>query len=101
MTARTLLLALSRRPSIGSTMDRMPITRRLVRRFVAGRTSDEAFRVIAGYDARGFKTAVTYLGENVVTPADAEQATATYAALLDEIARRRLDCLPSLKLTPR
>ena len=99
MTARTLLLALSRRSTIGATMDRWPMTRRLVRRFVAGRTADDALRVIADLDARGFMTAVTYLGENVVTPADAEAATATYAALVDEVARRRLRCLPSLKLT--
>ena len=99
MSLRALLLSLSQRPAIGATMDRLPLTRRLVRRFVAGRTADEAFGVIAGLDARGLKTAVTYLGENVVTPADADAATATYLAILDEITRRRLDCLPSLKLT--
>jgi len=42
---------------------------------------------------------VTYLGENVEAPADAEQAAATYLDLLDEIARRRLAAVPSLKLT--
>ena len=99
MTLRTLLLALSRRPKIGVAMDRLPATRRFVRRFVAGRAASDAFRVIADLDARRVATAVTYLGENVVTPADAEQATQTYLELLDEIARRRLRCLPSLKLT--
>ena len=99
MTLRSLLLALAQRPRIGAAMDRLPVTRRFVRRFVAGRTADDAFRVIAALDGRGLMTAVTYLGENVVTPADAEKATASYAALLDEIARRRLRCLPSLKLT--
>ena len=99
MTLRTLLLALSRRPKIGVAIDRWPVTRRFVRRFVAGRTAGDAFRVIANLDARRLATAVTYLGENVVTPADAEQATQTYLELLDEIARRRLRCLPSLKLT--
>ena len=99
MTLRALLLALSQRPTIGAVMDRLPITRRFVRRFVAGRTAEDAFRVIAALDARGLMTAVTYLGENVATPADAEQATGTYLALLDDIARRRVRCLPSLKLT--
>ena len=99
MTLRALLLALSQRPTIGAVLDRLPITRRFVRRFVAGRTVEEAFRVIAALDARGLMTAVTYLGENVATPADAEQATGTYLALLDDIARRRVRCLPSLKLT--
>jgi proline dehydrogenase len=99
MTARTVLLALSRRPKIGVAMDRLPLTRRFVRRFVAGQTSKDAFDVIAGLDARGLATAVTYLGENVATPADADAATRTYLALLDEIARRGVRCLPSLKLT--
>ena len=98
-TLRTLLLALSRRPKIGVAMDRLPVTRRFVRRFVAGRTAGDAFGVLTDLDARGLATAVTYLGENVVTPADAAQATETYLELLDEIARRRLRCQPSLKLT--
>jgi proline dehydrogenase len=99
MNPRALLLALSQRPKIGAVMDRLPLTRRLVRRFVAGETADEAFRVIAALDARGLMTAVTYLGENVVTPADADKATRVYLDLLDRIERGRLRCLPSLKLT--
>jgi proline dehydrogenase len=42
---------------------------------------------------------VTYLGENVVTPADADQATRVYLDLVEEIRRRRLRCEPSIKLT--
>lgn len=99
MSLRTLLLALSRRPAIGAVMERLPITRGLVRRFVAGRSAAEAFSVIDTLEARGLTTAVTYLGENVVTPADAGQATAAYLALIDDIARRRLRCEPSVKLT--
>ena len=99
MSLRALLLALSRRPAIGAAMDRLPLTRRLVRRFVAGRTPAEAFQVVGTLEARGLMTAVTYLGENVTTPADADQATRIYLDLLGEIEQRRLRCLPSLKLT--
>jgi proline dehydrogenase len=99
MSLRTLLLALSQRSRIGATMDRLPLTRRFVRRFVAGSTADDAFRTIVALEAQGLMTAVTYLGENVVTPADAAHATTTYLELVDEIARRHLRCLPSLKLT--
>ena len=99
MSSRTLLLALSRQPKIGAAMDRLPLTHRFVRRFVAGETADDAFGVIAGLDARGFMTAITYLGENVVTAADADAATQTYLDAIDEIARRRLRCAPSVKLT--
>ena len=99
MSLRTILLALSRRPALGAVVDRVPVTRALVRRFVAGPGAGDALRVIARLEARGLTTAVTYLGENVVTPADAEHATGAYLGLLDEIARRQLRCEPSIKLT--
>jgi proline dehydrogenase len=99
MSLRTLLLALSRRPQIGAAMNRSSLTRRFVRRFVAGEIADEAFRVIVDLERGGLMTAVTYLGENVVTPADAEHATNVYMHVLERIAHARLRCLPSLKLT--
>ncbi|HSE93424.1 MAG TPA: proline dehydrogenase family protein [Methylomirabilota bacterium] len=99
MISRALLLALSTRPRLGQWMDRLPLTRRFVRRFVAGTTADEALAVVADLNARGLLAAVTYLGENVRTAAEAVHATDTYLALLDEIKRRNLTALPSLKLT--
>ena len=66
---------------------------------MAGTKPQDALGVLAGLDAGGFRTAVTYLGENVKTRADAEHATAMYLRLLDEIGRRRLATVPSLKLT--
>jgi proline dehydrogenase len=97
--ARDVLLRLATRPELGRGLTRLPATRRLVRRFVAGETAAEALAVLADLDAQGFHTAVTYLGENVQTPAAAAEAAATYGALLDEIHRRGLRCTPSLKLT--
>jgi proline dehydrogenase len=99
MSLRALLLALSTKPQLGAVMDRWPITRRFVRRFVAGTTPDEALAVITELNRRALQAAVTYLGENVRTPADAERAAAMYVHLLDEIKRRQLVALPSLKLT--
>lgn len=96
---RKLLLALSTRERIGTAMDRLALTRRLVRRFVAGREAGEALAVIATLDAGGLASAVTCLGENVGVPADAERATVTYLGLLDAIGRRRFRTIPSLKLT--
>ncbi len=99
MSSRALLLALSTRPRLGQWMDRLPITRRFVRRFVAGSGADEALAVIGDLNARGLMAAVTYLGENVRTAADAAHATDMYLGLLDEIKRRNLTALPSVKLT--
>lgn len=96
---RALLLALSTRPRIGTWMDRLPATRRLVRRFVAGTSADEALIVIADLNARGLVGALTYLGENVRTPAEAAEAAGVYVHLCEEIKRRGLIALPSLKLT--
>lgn len=99
MISRTLLLALSTQARIGRLLDRVPATRRLVRRFVAGPRAEDALAVLAQVSGQGLAGAVTYLGENVRTAADAHHSTAVYLGLLDEIARRGLPVTPSLKLT--
>ena len=96
---RRLLLRLAEYQRIGAAMDRFALTRRFVRRFVAGREAGDALAVLATLDAGGLTSAVTCLGENVRTPADAERATQTYLGLLDAIGRRTLRTTPSLKLT--
>src|SRR5688572_27515180 len=96
---RGLLLALSTRRRIGDLMDRVPATRRLVRRFVAGTTADGALDVVARVNAEGMAGAVTYLGENVSTVTHARAATRVYLDLIEAIAARGLRALPSLKLT--
>jgi proline dehydrogenase len=96
---RTLLLQLSTRPAIGRALERIPVSKRFVRRFVAGERAEEAIDVLARLDSDGFLTAVTYLGENVVTAEAARAAADTYGTLLDEIHRRALRTTPSLKLT--
>jgi proline dehydrogenase len=80
-------------------LDRVPLTHRFVRRFVAGTGPDDALGVIAGLDAAGLRSAVTYLGENVDSAEGAGRATAMYLHLLDEIGRRGFRTTPSLKLT--
>jgi proline dehydrogenase len=96
---RTLLLHLSTRPAIGRTLDRLPASRRLVRRFVAGEGVADALPPLERLNAAGHDSAVTYLGENVTTLKAAREAADTYCTLLDEIHRRRLRTTPSLKLT--
>ena len=96
---RAFLLYLSNRPGLGRALDRLPLSRRLVRRFVAGTTADAAFAVVEQLQAARLLSAVTYLGENVRTDAEAWRAADVYLGLLDEIKRRDLHCVPSLKLT--
>ena len=80
-------------------MDRLPAARRFVRRLVAGPVLEDALGVVARLTADGVEAAVTHLGENVATADDAAHATDAYLGMLDEIARRRLRAVPSLKLT--
>jgi proline dehydrogenase len=94
-----LLLRLSSKPAIGRGLERFPVSKRVVRRFVAGERAEEAVEVLARLDADGFHSAVTYLGENVTTDKAARAAADTYCRLLEEIHRRGLRTTPSLKLT--
>ena len=80
-------------------MDRLPAARGFVRRFIAGPALEDALGVAARLNAEGLDAAVTHLGENVATTADATRAADAYLEMLDEIARRRLRAVPSLKLT--
>jgi proline dehydrogenase len=96
---RDTLLRLSTKPAIGRSLERLPVSRRVVRRFVAGETAAQALDVVAGLEARGLRTAVTYLGENVTSPRAAAAAADVYSHLIEEARRRRLAVTPSLKLT--
>ena len=94
---RATLLALSQRASIGRLATRVPLTRPLVRRFVAGETLDEALTVLRQLQARGLSTTVDVLGESVTQPADARAAADRYLRLLDALAAHHLDRNVSLK----
>ena len=96
---RALLLALSTRPAIGRAMTRLPPTRRLVRRFVAGERLEDALDAVGRLNGQGLDAALTYLGEYVRTPEAAAGAATVYLEALDEIKRRGYRCSPSLKLT--
>jgi proline dehydrogenase len=96
---REALLRLSTRPAIGRSLERLPVSRRVVRRFVAGETAADALLVLRRLEASGLQTAVTYLGENVTSAAAAAAATDVYLHLLEEAQRHRLSVTPSVKLT--
>jgi proline dehydrogenase len=96
---RTSLLWLSRRRSLGRLATRLPVTRSMVARFVAGETLDEAIVALEKLRDAGFRTTVDVLGE-AVTSLDAARAAAnTYVATLDALAARGLDRNVSLKLS--
>ena len=88
-----------RNPRSAESLERLPLSRRVVRRFVAGETPAHALDVLERLEAQGLQTAVTYLGENVTTPRAAAAAADVYGHLIEEARRRRLGVTPSLKLT--
>jgi proline dehydrogenase len=96
---RTSLLWLSRRRSVGRLATRLPVTRSMVARFVAGETLEEAIAALERLRASGFRTTVDLLGE-AVTSVDAARAAADeYVVTLDALAAHDLDRNVSLKLS--
>ncbi len=96
---RTTLLWLSRRRSLGRLATRLPVTRGMVARFVAGETLEEALRALDALHATGLRTTVDILGE-AVTSADAARAAADeYLVVVDAVAARGLDRNVSVKLS--
>jgi proline dehydrogenase len=96
---RSGFLWLSRRRSVGRLATRLPVTRSMVSRFVAGETLPEALTALERLRDAGFRTTVDVLGEAVTTRAAADTAADEYLATLDALASRGLDRNVSVKLS--
>ena len=94
---RSVLLTLSHRKSLGRLATRLPITRPMVRRFVAGETLDEVLPAIERLHEQGMRTTVDVLGESVTAETDARAACGRYLAVLDALPAHELDRNVSLK----
>ncbi len=96
---RAGLLALSRRRSLGRLATRIPLTRAMVARFVAGETFEEAGPALRRLRDAGFATTVDVLGESVATVEAARAAAETYVLALGSMAASGVDPNVSLKLS--
>ncbi len=96
---RGLFLWASRRRSLQRLAISTALTRRLVRRFVAGETLEEALEALERLREAGLRTTVDVLGESVDSEPAARQAADQYIETLDALVKRRLDANVSLKLT--
>lgn len=85
MLSRTLLAA-SRSRRTRSLVTGMPVTRRVVDRFVAGETLDQAVAVIGALVGEGLTATVDRLGEDTVEASDADATREAYLALLKRLA---------------
>src|SRR6185503_3069438 len=86
---------------IAATLPLVPktIVRRVANRYIAGETTDEALRVVAGLNARGFRATLDILGENIRLMDQAERVLTAYLDLLEQIATQKVDSNISVKLT--
>lgn len=96
---RSGLLYLSERKGLQRFILRRSSARRFAHRFVAGETLDGAMEAARDLNARGMRVTLDHLGESVESREQADRATEDYIALLDRIARERVDAGISIKLT--
>jgi len=87
--------------AIASALPAVPksIVRRVANRYIAGETTAEALRVVAGLNERGFRATLDILGEHIHRMEQANRAIEGYLNLLEEIARSKVDSNISIKLT--
>lgn len=96
---RAILLGLSHRRFVGRLATRLPLTRPMVRRFVAGETIEAALPALNRMREAGFMTTVDILGEAVRAPDAARAAATAYVAAIHELGEHGLDLNVSLKLS--
>ncbi len=99
MLLRRLLLALSERHELKDAILRVPFSRQVAHRFVAGESLEDALAVARRLNEEGFAVTLDYLGESVSDAAEAEAATHSYIASLDAIPESAARATLSLKLT--
>ena len=80
-------------------LPRLWFARRAIRRFMPGQDMAAALAAAVGFQVEGLGTIFTRLGENLTSIDEADAVAAHYAELIDQVAARRLDGEPSVKLT--
>ena len=80
------LLAASRRPALRRLVVGTPATRRVVDRFVAGETLDDALAAVRALADDGIAVTLDHLGEDVTDRGEAKRARDAYLAALDGLA---------------
>lgn len=86
-TVRPAIMAASRRESLRRTAERMPVTRRVVARFVPGETIDSVLDSVDALRDSGRLVSVDYLGEDVADADDADAAVRVYLDLITRLGR--------------
>ncbi|MEP7363882.1 MAG: proline dehydrogenase family protein [Acidobacteriota bacterium] len=96
---RNLFLFLSRQKWLRSRMERPGMAERMVRRFVAGKTLDEAVGVCRQLNNEGVLVTLDHLGENVTNTLEASASLADYQEALLRLRQERIPGTISVKLS--
>jgi proline dehydrogenase len=96
---RHLLLASSTSRWLREHATRAPFVKRSVRRFMPGERIEDALAAAAGLAPQGIATILTALGENLTSPAEADEVGAHYCDVFQKVAAARLDAHVSIKPT--
>jgi proline dehydrogenase len=83
---RRPILAASRSGRIKRTVSTAPVSRSVVRRFVAGETVEDAVRTTRELIGAGLAVSLDHLGEDTTDVGQAEAATKAYLTLLSRLA---------------
>jgi len=86
-TLRPAILAAGRREGLRRTAERLPVTRKVVQRFVPGETIGSVMNSAAALRDSGLCVSIDYLGEDVTGADDAEAAVQVYLDLIDRLGR--------------
>jgi proline dehydrogenase len=87
---RTAILAAARSQRVERLIEHAPISRDVVRRFVAGIAADDALRATRELAGRGLCVTIDHLGEDTLTPEQAENTTDSYVRLLKSLSAAEL-----------
>jgi proline dehydrogenase len=97
--SRNLFLWASRRGWLARVATGFPLTRPMVRRFIAGENLEQALALLERLRERGLRWTLDVLGESVTSREMADGSADSYLEALDALAARGLEANVSLKLT--
>ena len=99
MLSRTVVLRVANWAPMKEFITHSRVSRRVVNRFVAGDTIEDATTAARGLNKAGFCISLDFLGENSTTQEEALTATQTYCSMLDTINTNHVNSDISIKLT--
>ena len=85
---RPVILGAARSSRMRRAAERIPVTRKVVDRFVAGETVPEVVGSVAQLRDSGRTVTIDYLGEDTVKIEDAQATVRAYLELLDSLGKR-------------